>query len=163
MKKFRLLYFRFLSFSAGLFDTSSGAQESAFRRAVTAVNDDRSILTKSLVVAEVGRYKNYILKMMMNQLKKIEYVFIFRYPSDDSFKASKTLCDLIQPGVAGVFGPITPATASHVEATSNVLHVPFMQYNFDYIKSRPDFSINVHPHPRLLGKDISFTEHYGPI
>jgi len=114
---------------AGLFDTSSGAQESAFRRAVTAVNDDRSILTKSLVVAEVGRY-----------------------PSDDSFKASKTLCDLIQPGVAGVFGPITPATASHVEATSNVLHVPFMQYNFDYIKSRPDFSINVHPHPRLLGK-----------
>ena len=42
---------------AGLFDTSSGAQESSFRRAVTAVNDDRSILTKSLVVAEVGRYK----------------------------------------------------------------------------------------------------------
>ena len=69
-EKVQIALLRFLSFSAGLFDTSSGAQESAFRRAVTAVNDDRSILTKSLVVAEVGRYKNYILKMMMNQLIK---------------------------------------------------------------------------------------------
>merc|ERR1719150_1450363 len=98
-------------------------------RAVTAVNDDRSILTRSLVSAERQRY-----------------------PSDDSFKASKSLCDLILPGVAGVFGPVTPATADLVEALSSTFHVPFMQYNFEYIKSRSDFSINVHPHPRLLGK-----------
>merc|ERR1719410_2589432 len=114
---------------AGLFDTESGAQEAAFMRAVTAVNDDRSILTRSLVSAERQRY-----------------------PSDDSFKASKSLCDLILPGVAGVFGPVTPATADLVEALSSTFHVPFMQFNFDYIKSRSDFSINVHPHPRLLGK-----------
>merc|ERR1719412_2287737 len=98
-------------------------------RAVTAVNDDRSILTRSLVSAERQRY-----------------------PSDDSFKASKSLCDLILPGVAGGFGPVTPATADLVEALSSTFHVPFMQYNFEYIKSRSDFSINVHPHPRLLGK-----------
>merc|ERR1719410_2684181 len=114
---------------AGLFDTESGAQEAAFMRAVTAVNDDRSILTRSLVSAERQRY-----------------------PSDDSFKASKSLCDLILPGVAGVFGPVTPATADLVEALSSTFHVPFMQFNFDYIKTRPEFSINVHPHPKLLGK-----------
>jgi len=114
---------------AGLFDTTSGAQEAAFLRGVTAVNDDRSTLTKSLVSEDVGRY-----------------------PSDDSFKGSKSLCDLISPGVAAMFGPTTSATASHVEATASQLHVPFMQYNFDYIKARSDFSINVHPHPRLLGK-----------
>ena len=117
-----------INFSAGLFDTSSGAQESAFLRAVTAVNDDRSTLTKSLITADVGRY-----------------------PSDDSFKGSKSLCDLVEPGVAAMFGPVTTATSSHVEAMANTLHVPFMQFNFDYIKHRSDFSINVHPHPRLLG------------
>merc|ERR1719244_1132747 len=100
---------------AGLFDTTSGAEEAAFLRAVTAVN--------------VGRY-----------------------PSDDSFKGSKSLCDLITPGVAAMFGPTTSATSSHVEAVASQLHVPFMQFNFDYIKERSDFSINVHPHPRLLGK-----------
>ena len=28
-----------------------------------------------------------------------------RYPQDDSFKASKELCELIRPGVAAIFGP----------------------------------------------------------
>jgi len=59
---------------AGLFDTNSASQEASFLRAITAVNDDRTILTKSLVSADVGRY-----------------------PADDSFKASKKLCELIQP------------------------------------------------------------------
>ena len=33
--------------AAGLFDANSAPQEAAFDRAVTAVNDDRSILTKA--------------------------------------------------------------------------------------------------------------------
>ena len=79
------------------------------------------------------------------------WFLLTRYPTDDSFKGSKSLCDLVQPGVAGVFGPVTPATSALVEAMADTLQVPFMQFNFDYIKTRPDFSINVHPHPRLLG------------
>ena len=133
--------------SAGLFDTESGAQEAAFMRAVTAVNDDRSILTRSLVSAERQRWGS------IRHVSDVWRCCCRRYPSDDSFKASKSLCDLILPGVAGVFGPVTPATADLVEALSSTFHVPFMQYNFEYIKSRSDFSINVHPHPRLLGTD----------
>ena len=75
-----------------------------------------------------------------------------RYPGDDSFKASKSLCDLLRPGVAGVFGPVTSATSYHVQALANTLHVPFIMYNFDYIKTRSEFSVNVHPHPKILGK-----------
>ena len=48
INKFQLLI---VALSAGLFDETSSAQESSFQRAVTAVNDDRSILTKSLVTA----------------------------------------------------------------------------------------------------------------
>jgi len=114
---------------AGLFDTSSSPQEAAFLRAITAVNDDRTILTKSLVSADIGRY-----------------------PADDSFKASKKLCEIIQPGVSAFFGPITEASYNHLQALSDSLQVPFLQTKYDYIKERADFSINIHPHPSLLGK-----------
>eukprot|EP00092_Neocalanus_flemingeri_P003937 GFUD01004238.1.p1 GENE.GFUD01004238.1~~GFUD01004238.1.p1 ORF type:complete len:922 (+),score=208.49 GFUD01004238.1:310-3075(+) len=114
---------------AGLFDTNSASQEASFLRAVDAVNDDRTILTKSLVSADVGRY-----------------------PADDSFKASKKLCEIIQPGVSAVFGPTTEAACHHVQALSDTLHVPFMQSKYAYIFKRADFSISVHPHPSLLSK-----------
>ena len=112
-----------------MFDSNSAAQEASFLRAVNAVNDDRTILTKSLVSADVGRY-----------------------PADDSFKASKKLCETIQPGVSAIFGPTTEAASYHVQALSDTLHVPFMQSKYDYIFKRADFSISVHPHPSLLGK-----------
>ena len=47
-----------------------------------AVNDDRTILTKSLVTTDINDY-----------------------PNDDSFKASKKLCEMVQSEVAGIFGP----------------------------------------------------------
>jgi len=114
---------------AGLFDTNSASQEASFLRAITAVNDDRTILTKSLVSADVGRY-----------------------PADDSFKASKKLCELIQPGVSAFFGPITESSSYHVQALSDTLHVPFMQTKYEYALKRADFSISVQPHPSLLGR-----------
>ena len=67
---------------AGIFDHESEAQKATFLRAVEAVNDDRTILTKSLVMTDINDY-----------------------PHDDSFKASKKLCEMVQSSVAGIFGP----------------------------------------------------------
>ena len=67
---------------AGIFDQESEAQKATFLRAVEAVNDDRIILTKSLVTTDINDY-----------------------PNDDSFKASKKLCEMVQSEVAGIFGP----------------------------------------------------------
>ena len=67
---------------AGIFDHESEAQKATFLRAVEAVNDDRTILTKSLVTTDINDY-----------------------PHDDSFKASKKLCEMVQSEVAGIFGP----------------------------------------------------------
>ena len=67
---------------AGIFDQESEAQKATFLRAVEAVNDDRTILTKSLVTTDINDY-----------------------PNDDSFKASKKLCEMVQSEVAGIFGP----------------------------------------------------------
>ena len=112
-----------------MFDDNSGPQEAAFQRAIDMVNDDRTILTRPLVTKSIARY-----------------------PQDDSFKASKKLCELIQPGIAAVFGPTSPFSANHVQSVSEALHVPFMETRWDYDFKRSDYSISVHPCPSVLGK-----------
>ncbi|XP_023349086.1 glutamate receptor ionotropic, kainate 2 isoform X2 [Eurytemora carolleeae] len=115
---------------AALFDETHGkSQELAFHRAVKMVNDDRTILTRSLVSPDIGNY-----------------------PWDDSFKASKKLCELIMPGVAAIFGPTSPTASNHVQSVSDALHLPFLETRWDYDFQRSPFSINVHPHPSMLGK-----------
>lgn len=93
------------------------------------VNDDRTILTRSLVKEALGTY-----------------------PRDDSFKASRKLCELIRPGVAAIFGPTSPITSNHVQSVSDAIHVPFIETRWDYDFKRADFSISIHPHPSVIGK-----------
>ena len=125
----KIQFANLVSFSAALFDGNSGPQEAAFQRAIDMVNDDRTILTRSLVTMDIARY-----------------------PQDDSFKASKKLCELIQPGIAAIFGPSSPFSANHVQSVSEALHVPFMETRWDYDFKRSSYSISVHPHPSMLGK-----------
>ena len=68
INKFQLLI---VALSAGLFDETSSAQESSFQRAVTAVNDDRSILTKSLVTA--GRIDQSEFSMLTDWPIRVQY------------------------------------------------------------------------------------------
>ena len=111
-----------------LFDENSESEQQAFLRSIEMVNDDRTILTRSLVNSAMGTY-----------------------PRDDSFKASRKLCEIIQPGVAAIFGPTSPISSNHVQSVSDTLHVPFMETRWDYDFKRADFSISLHPHPSVLG------------
>ena len=114
-----------------MFDDNSGPQEAAFQRAIDMVNDDRTILTRSLVTKSIARY-----------------------PQDDSFKASKKLCELIQPGIAAVFGPSSPFSANHVQSVSEALHVPFRETSWDFDFKRSDYCISVHPHPSVVCESL---------
>jgi hypothetical protein len=40
---------------------------------------------------------------------------VANYPADDSFKASKKICELILPGVAAIFGPVSATSSNHVQ------------------------------------------------
>ena len=42
------------------------------------------------------------------------------YPADDSFKASKKICELILPGVAAIFGPVSATSSNHVQVRRDV-------------------------------------------
>ena len=96
------------------------------------VNDDRTLMTRSPLTYSLGTY-----------------------PSDDSFKASRKLCELIEPGVASIFGPTSPVSSSHVQSISDAVHVPYMETRWDYDFRRAEYSINIHPHPQLLGKALA--------
>jgi len=115
---------------AGLFEEHHAkTQELAFHRAVNMVNDDRTILTRCLVSADVANYQ-----------------------TDDSFMASKKICELVRPGIAGIFGPTSHSASDHVQSVSAALRMPFMESRWSYDFQRSPFSINVHPHPAKLGR-----------
>ena len=63
------------------------------------------------------------------------------YPQDDSFKASKKLCDLVRPGIAAIFGPTSAFASNHVQSVSEALHLPFMETRWNYNFKRSSYSI----------------------
>ena len=56
------------------------------------------------------------------------------------------------PGLTTIVGPQSASAANHVQNMANQMHVPHIETRFDYAPQTPAFSINVHPHPSVLGK-----------
>ncbi|KAL9692705.1 hypothetical protein quinque_005512 [Culex quinquefasciatus] len=84
----------------GLFHPDDDHQEIAFRYAVEKINLDRTILPRSKLLA---------------QIEKIS--------PQDSFLASKRVCHLLRIGVAAIFGPQSPHTASHVQSICDTMEI----------------------------------------
>jgi hypothetical protein len=84
---------------------TSDPQEIAFRYAVDKINADNKILPRSKLQAEIER--------IMPQ---------------DSFHASKRVCHLMKTGVAAIFGPQSPHTASHVQSICDTMEVRFLYF-----------------------------------
>jgi hypothetical protein len=118
--------------AGALFDNGAKSEQRAFVRSIEMVNDDRTIMTRSRLTEVIATY-----------------------PRDDSFKASRRLCDLIQPGLAAIFGPTAPISSNHVQSVADTLHLPFMETRWDYGFQRAEYSINLHPHPSQLGAALA--------
>lgn len=67
--------------------------------------------------------------------------------------ASKKVCEMIQPGMSAIFGPLrAPAVSNHLQSMAKVLRIPHLETRWDYSGERPNFSLNIHPHPSHLSK-----------
>jgi len=122
-----------------LFDENSHPEQTAFVNSIKMVNLDRMTLSRSRVSEVVATY-----------------------PTDDSFKASRKLCELIKAGVAGIFGPVSPVSSNHVQSVTDTLHLPFMETRWEYNFKPSAFSISIHPHPSMLGQAFAdFIRHVG--
>ncbi|CAH1182546.1 unnamed protein product [Phyllotreta striolata] len=113
----------------GLFHPADDKQEIAFRYAIEKINNDRSILTRSKLSA---------------QIEKI--------PPQDSFHASKKVCHLLRTGIAAIFGPQSAHTASHVQSICDTMEIPHLETRWDYRLRRESCLVNLYPHPTTLSK-----------
>ncbi|XP_066156100.1 glutamate receptor ionotropic, kainate 2 isoform X4 [Euwallacea fornicatus] len=113
----------------GLFHPSDDKQEIAFRYAIEKINSDRAILPRSKLQA---------------QIEKI--------PPQDSFHASKKVCHLLRSGVAAIFGPQSPHTASHVQSICDTMEIPHLETRWDYRLRRESCLVNLYPHPTTLSR-----------
>ena len=54
--------------------------------------------------------------------------------------------------VVALFGSLlSKATNNHIRSISKALSVPHIETGFEYLEKRPDFSVNVSPHPWAIG------------
>ncbi|KAF4521436.1 hypothetical protein B566_EDAN010593 [Ephemera danica] len=113
----------------GLFHPADDRQEVAFRYAVDRINADRSILPRSRLSAQIERIS-----------------------PQDSFHASKRVCHLLRSGVAAIFGPQSPQTASHVQSICDTMEIPHLETRWDFRLRRESCLVNLYPHPRALSK-----------
>ncbi|CAH1126003.1 unnamed protein product [Ceutorhynchus assimilis] len=113
----------------GLFHPTDDKQEIAFRYAIEKINSDRTILPRSKLQA---------------QIEKI--------PPQDSFHASKKVCHLLRQGVAAIFGPQSPHTASHVQSICDTMEIPHLETRWDYRLRRESCLVNLYPHPTTLSR-----------
>ncbi|UXI22280.1 uncharacterized protein NH340_JMT08223 [Sarcoptes scabiei] len=112
----------------GMFENGDEIIEQAFRDAIDKINEEKFL-------------PHTRLEPIIERLEKC-----------DSFQASKRVCNLLNNGVAVVFGPQSIETSAHVQSTCNALHVPHIETRWDFKFDPPsNHSINLFPHPSSLG------------
>ncbi|XP_022241144.1 glutamate receptor ionotropic, kainate 2-like [Limulus polyphemus] len=113
----------------GLFESGDEVLQSAFRYAVDRVNSDNSLLPNSRLSANIQQLEH-----------------------QDSFQASRKVCDLLSQGVAAIFGPQSIEPSATVQSTCDALHVPHMETRWDF-RVRPDnHTVNLFPFAKTLSK-----------
>ncbi|XP_055931528.1 glutamate receptor ionotropic, kainate 2-like isoform X2 [Argiope bruennichi] len=118
-------------------DQKESPTELAFKYAVYRINKDRNILPNTTLVYD------------------IQYV-----PKDDSFHASKRACLQVSSGVNAIFGPQDSLLGSHVQSLCDALDIPHIESRVDMEPEMKEFSINLHPSPRIVGSAIRDLIHY---
>ena len=111
-------------------DDRRPVKEAVFTHAIEMVNADKSVLLRARLFEQIESIK-----------------------ATNSIKASKKVCGMIESGLAALFGPSeSPAMASHIQSMAKFFHIPHLETRWDYNFERSDFSLNIHPHPSMLGK-----------
>ena len=54
--------------------------------------------------------------------------------------------------MAGLFGPQSSVTSSHIQSICDTLEIPHIETRWDYRMKREDYSVNLYPHPHALGQ-----------
>ncbi|XP_022249395.1 glutamate receptor ionotropic, kainate 2-like [Limulus polyphemus] len=113
----------------GLFEYGDEVLQTAFRYAIDRVNADHSLLPNTRLSADV---------------EQVEY--------QDSFQASRKVCDLLSHGMAAIFGPQSVEPRTTVRSTCEVLNVPHMETRWDFRIQLDNHTVNLFPFWKTLSK-----------
>ncbi|XP_018404443.1 PREDICTED: glutamate receptor ionotropic, kainate 2-like [Cyphomyrmex costatus] len=72
----------------------------------------------------------------------------------DLFEVSSKVCDLVEPGIAGVFGPQEKIIAEHVQSICDAIEVPHISVREDLDQSfkQRGIGLNLYPHVNSLSR-----------
>ncbi|XP_064628474.1 glutamate receptor ionotropic, kainate 2-like [Lineus longissimus] len=73
-------------------------------------------------------------------------------PAQDSFKASKKLCHMLQEGVAAIFGPKSGLPSAHVQSICDSMDIPHIEAKWGYQVLMEYYAINMYPHYTTLSR-----------
>ncbi|GBM97355.1 Glutamate receptor ionotropic, kainate 1 [Araneus ventricosus] len=77
-------------------------------------------------------------------------LFLFLFPA----------CLQVSSGVNAIFGPQDSLLGSHVQSLCDALDIPHIESRVDMEPEMKEFSINLHPSPRIVGSAIRDLIHY---
>lgn len=112
-----------------MFESGDEVLQTAFSTAIDRVNSDSAILSNSQLSASVEQLGH-----------------------QDSFQASRKVCDLLSKGVAAIFGPQSEESSSTVQSFCDAMHVPHVEIRWDFRAQVENHSVNLFPHTTMLGR-----------
>ncbi|XP_076341036.1 glutamate receptor ionotropic, kainate 1-like [Tachypleus tridentatus] len=115
--------------TGGLFESDDDSLQVVFRYIVDKVNTDQVLLPTSFLSATV---------------EQLEY--------QDSFQASRKVCDLLSQGMVAIFGPQSIEPRATVRSTCEVLHVPHIETKWDFRTRLDNHTVHLFPFAKTLSK-----------
>lgn len=62
------------------------------------------------------------------------------------------VCEMMDSGVAGIFGPYSDATSDHVQSICDAMEIPHIEMRWDSRQRRGSCLVNLYPHPSTMTK-----------
>lgn len=75
-------------------------------------------------------------------------------PEHETFEVSRIVCQLMQEGLAGIFGPDSSETALHVQSICDAKEIPHIETRWDPYQKHKLRSLNIYPHPNSLSRAL---------
>ncbi|XP_044732050.1 glutamate receptor ionotropic, kainate 2-like isoform X2 [Chrysoperla carnea] len=78
---------------------------------------------------------------------------------DNLFMISRTVCELLEKGIVGLFGPTAGLSSGYVQSMCDLMEIPHIETRRDHLPNRGTCMINLHPYPPTLARVYSDLVH----
>ncbi|XP_028155734.1 glutamate receptor ionotropic, kainate 2-like isoform X1 [Diabrotica virgifera virgifera] len=124
------------------------------------LNDDDQYEISSIAVISVIRRVN-----LYHRVESFLHPHIFKVQKHEVLRAGQLVCQLVEKGIAAIFGPESPEINDMIQSVSSTLQIPQFQTFWNPklatlayrqpVADRPNQVFNLHPSPKALSKALA--------